>query len=114
MDAGPVPPSSGERPLRSISSSMGNERTSVGPSLSRNRSLRAAMAGSSTKSRDTSVSAVTPSAPSTGAGQLGPPLDGHRVVGLLVGGVDVEAHRGAPADRRGRGPCGAPSSPAVS
>ena len=56
MEAGPVPPSSGERPLRSISSSMGNDRTSVGPCLSRNRSFSAAMDGSSTKSSDTSVS----------------------------------------------------------
>ena len=62
MEAGPVPPSSGDRPLRSTSSSMGNERTSVGPGLSRKRSLRAAMDGSSTKSSDTSVSAVIPSA----------------------------------------------------
>ena len=54
------------------------------------------MVASSTKSSDTSVSAVIALGLEHRPGQRRPPLDGHRVVGLLVGGEDVEGHRAAP------------------
>ena len=97
MEPGPVPPSSGDRPLRSDSSSMGNDSTSVGPSLSRNRSFSEAMVASSTKSSETSVSRHDALGLQHRPGQRRPPLDVDRVVGLLVGGVDVKAHPGRPS-----------------
>ena len=89
---GPLPPASGTRPEGSGSLSIGKLRTSVGPSLPMNCWLRAAIAGSSRKINETSARPRTPSsvrAPLASATQA---FEVDRLVVLLVGSVDVDAH----------------------
>ena len=93
-DPGPVPPMSGERPPAAGSSSIGKASTSVGPGVPKNRSFKAAMAASSTKSSETSASPFTPRSSSTERASADQRSRSTSRSRLLVGGVDVSRHRG--------------------
>ena len=94
---GPLPPRSGERPVGPGSSSMGKDRTSVGPLLPRNCSLQRGDGILVDEEERHLGLALDPACRQHLAGQLGPAGHVDRMVLLLIGGEDVDGHCVDPA-----------------
>src|SRR3981189_3315410 len=92
-EPGPVPPSSGEPPPPFDIVLDGEGQDVGGVRLAQEAFVERGDGGRVDKQQRHLGVVLYPLGLQNSPGQVGPALDGHRMVGLLVGGVDFNAHR---------------------